>query len=132
MRASLGLGESWQTEAAADGRIAAVLAYDGESGEHAFAIYEGTGGKYAFRVGGKSSSIQRSVRAFEAGGATALLSMNAPGIAAVVCHGGPRYELDPGRPFVLVIPSGGFDLYDSAGDPVDLARDRWYESTELP
>ncbi len=57
--------------------------------------------------------------------------MNAPHIAAIECHDGERYEIDSNSPFVLIIPSGGFDVYDINGDLINLTQEGWYELTEL-
>lgn len=133
IEADIGLPQGWEVESAMDERAAAVLCFDAEEGGHSFYVYENTGGKsadYVFRYGGSSTSIERGLRAFSFGGATVLISMNALHIAAIESHGGGRYELDPARPFVLVIPGGGFDAYDSAGAPLDLEQEQWFETTD--
>ena len=134
VRQSQNVGSDWTVEIGLDGRAAAVLAYDPRKEEHVFSVYVNDGGTrpdYVFRYGGKSTSIQRGIRAFELEGATALISMNALGIAAVESHGGARYEVAPDRPFAIVIPGGGYDLYDSAGDLIDPARSGWFERTQV-
>lgn len=98
------------------------------------AVILGTGGAradYEFRYGGVSSSIEHGVRVFSLGTSSALLSMNAQHIAAIVCHDGQSFELDPDRPFVLLLPTGGFDAYDSAGQLIELDADGWHEQTSL-
>ncbi len=132
-RSFQGISNDWDIEITMDDRIAAVIAYNEQKDEHAFSIYENEGkGKtnYVFRYGGKSTSIERSVRVFKFEGTTAFISMNALHIAAIECHDGERYEIDPNMPFVLVVPSGGFDIFDSSGNSVDLSQDWWYELTE--
>ena len=54
------------------------------------------------------------------------ISMNRLGIAKIACHDGNTYQLDPESPFVLIIPSGGADIYDKNGD---LEQNWWYEIT---
>lgn len=133
VEADVGLSQGWEMESAMNGRAAAVLCFDAERGEHSFYVYENVGGEagdYVFRYGGSSTSIERCVRAFSFGGTTALISMNSLHIAAIDSHGGARYEIDPDRPFVLLIPGGGFDAYDSAGQLLNLEQEQWYEATD--
>ena len=127
------ISDDWNVEIAMNDRIAAVIAYDNQEGKHTFSIYENKGNKnanYMFRYGGKSTSIERGIRVFKFEGTTALISMNALRIAAIECHDGNRYEVDPNTPFVLVIPSGGFDVYDENGKLIDITQVDWYEQTE--
>ena len=127
------ISDDWNIEIAMNERIAAVIAYDNQESEHTFSIYENKGStktNYVFRYGGKSTSIERGIRVFKFEGTTALISMNILHIAAVECHDGERYEIDPNNPFVLVIPSGGFDVYDENGKLIDITQAGWYELTE--
>ena len=127
------ISDDWNIEIAMNERIAAVIAYDNQESEHTFSIYENKGStktNYVFRYGGKSTSIERGIRVFRFEGTTALISMNALRIAAIECHDGNRYEVDPNTPFVLVIPSGGFDVYDENGKLIDTTQVDWYEQTE--
>ena len=127
------ISDDWNIEIAMNDRIAAVIAYDNQESEHTFSIYENkdsTKTNYVFRYGGKSTSIERGIRVFKFEGTTALISMNILHIAAVECHDGERYEIDPNNPFVLVIPSGGFDVYDENGKLIDITQADWYELTE--
>ena len=127
------ISDDWNIEIAMNERIAAVIAYDNQESEHTFSIYENkdsTKTNYVFRYGGKSTSIERGIRVFKFEGTTALISMNILHIAAVECHDGERYEIDPNNPFVLVIPSGGFDVYDENGKLIDITQAGWYELTE--
>lgn len=127
------ISDDWNIEIAMNERIAAVIAYDNQESEHTFSIYENKGStktNYVFRYGGKSTSIERGIRVFRFEGTTALISMNILHIAAVECHDGERYEIDPNNPFVLVIPSGGFDVYDENGKLIDITQADWYELTE--
>ena len=127
------ISDDWNVEIAMNDRIAAVIAYDNQEGKHTFSIYENKGNKnanYMFRYGGKSTSIERGIRVFKFEGTTALISMNALRIATIECHDGNRYEVDPNTPFVLVIPSGGFDVYDENGKLIDITQVDWYEQTE--
>lgn len=127
------ISDDWNIEIAMNERIAAVIAYDNQESEHIFSIYENKGSiktNYVFRYGGKSTSIERGIRVFKFEGKTALISMNILHIAAVECHDGERYEIDSNNPFVLVIPSGGFDIYDENGKLIDITQADWYELTE--
>ena len=127
------ISDDWNIEIAMNDRIAAVIAYDNQESKHTFSIYENkdsTKTNYVFRYGGKSTSIERGIRVFKFEGTTALISMNILHIAAVECHDGERYEIDPNNPFVLVIPSGGFDVYDENGKLIDITQADWYELTE--
>ena len=127
------ISDDWNIEIAMNERIAAVIAYDNQESEHTFSIYENKGStktNYVFRYGGKSTSIERGIRVFRFEGTTALISMNILHIAAIECHDGERYEIDPNTPFVLVIPSGGFDVYDENGKLIDITQADWYELTE--
>lgn len=127
------ISDDWNIEIAMNERIAAVIAYDNQESEHTFSIYENKGStktNYVFRYGGKSTSIERGIRVFKFEGTTALISMNILHIAAIECHDGERYEVDPNTPFVLVIPSGGFDVYDENGKLIDITQADWYELTE--
>lgn len=127
------ISDDWNIEIAMNERIAAVIAYDNQESEHTFSIYENKGStktNYVFRYGGKSTSIERGIRVFRFEGTAALISMNILHIAAIECHDGERYEVDPNTPFVLVIPSGGFDVYDENGNLIDITQAGWYELTE--
>ena len=127
------ISDDWNIEIAMNERIAAVIAYDNQESEHTFSIYENkdsTKTNYVFRYGGKSTSIERGIRVFRFEGTTALISMNILHIAAIECHDGERYEVDPNTPFVLVIPSGGFDVSDENGNLIDIPQAGWYELTE--
>ena len=127
------ISDDWNIDIAMNERIAAVIAYDNQESEHTFSIYENKGStktNYVFRYGGKSTSIERGIRVFRFEGTTALISMNILHIAAIECHDGERYEVDPNTPFVLVIPSGGFDVYDENGNLIDITQVGWYELTE--
>lgn len=127
------ISDDWNIEIAMNERIAAVIAYDNQESEHTFSIYENKGStktNYVFRYGGKSTSIERGIRVFRFEGTTALISMNILHIAAIECHDGERYEVAPNTPFVLVIPSGGFDVYDENGNLIDITQAGWYELTE--
>lgn len=124
----------WIVEIAMNDRVAAVIAYDDQRNKHIFSIYKSdskANTNYVFRYGGKSTSIEHCVRVFKFESTTALVSMNALHIATIECHDGERYEIDPNMPFVLVIPSGGFDVYDNSGKLIDLTQDWWYELTEI-
>ncbi len=132
IRDSQQLPEDWQVEIAEDSRLAASLAYDPQKTEHAFSLYKIDGSGYVFRYGGKSTSIQRGVRVFHHEGSMALLSMNALEIAAIETGDGLRYALDPGLPFVLILPDGVFTAYDRSGAPIDIAQEPWYEVTPIP
>lgn len=128
-----GISNDWDIDITMNDSIAAVIAYNEQKDEHAFSIYENEGkGKtnYVFRYGGKSTSIERSVRIFKFESTTVFISMNALHIAAIDCHDGERYEIDPNMPFALVVPSGSFDIIDSNGNSIDLSQDLWYELTE--
>ena len=127
------ISDDWNIEIAMNERIAAVIAYDNQESEHTFSIYENKGStktNYVFRYGGKSTSIERGIRVFRFEGTTALISMNILHIAAIECHDGERYEVDPNTPVVLVIPSGGFDVYGEHGNLIDITQAGWYELTE--
>lgn len=134
VRSFQGISNDWNIEVAMNDQVAGVIAYDDQRSEHIFSIYKSNGTantNYVFRYGGKSTSIERSVRVFKFEGTTVLISMNALHIAAIECHDGERYEIAPNMPFVLVIPSGGFDVYDNSGKLIDLTQDWWYELTEI-
>lgn len=113
---------------------AAALYYEEDGSDHTFALYECRGTifkEYVFLHGGSATSIDRSVRAFrmEESGELVLFSMNKLRIAEIVCHHGEAYHLDPDSPFVLILPSGGADIYDENGDLIDLKQNEWYVVT---
>lgn len=127
------VSEDWDIEIAMNNNLAAALAYDVESGKHTFSIYENkneTFTNYVFRYGGKSTSIERSVRVFIFDNSIALLSMNELHISKIECHDGETYELNPNEPFALVMPNDGFDVYGADGNKIDLKQAEWYEQTE--
>ncbi len=135
IRSSQKLSSEWTIDVATSDKLAAVIAYDRQKEEHSFAIYKNnshTNVNYVFRYGGKSTSIERGVRVFKFEGAVAFVSMNALHIAAIECSDGERYEIDPSMPFVLIIPDGSFQIYDSSGDIIDITQAQWYEQTRLP
>lgn len=112
---------------------AAVLYYSDDRNDHSFAFYENKGrmiANYVFSHGGSSTSIERSVHVFRCQGELALFSLNELHIAKIVCHDGEIHLIDPEHPFVLIIPSGGADIYDKEGNLVDLGANSWYEITE--
>ena len=127
------VNEEWNVEVTMSDSYAAVIAYDDEQTDHAFAIYKNTNEtftNYAFRYGGSTTSVERSVSVYKFDGTLVLVSMNALQIAKIACHDGDTYELDPNRPFVLIMLSGGFDVYDNEGNLIDLEQDWWYEMRE--
>lgn len=127
------INDEWNMEISLNDNLAVVLSYDDDMSEHAFSVYKNTGNvvpNYKFSYGGESTSIERSVRVFKYDNTLALLSMNMLHIAKIECHDGITCEIDPNSPFALIIPSGGFDVYDSTGNIIDLAQDWWYEITD--
>ncbi|MGM9661516.1 MAG: hypothetical protein ACI3WR_00290 [Oscillospiraceae bacterium] len=133
LRKSQTIREDWNIEIAMSDSFAAALAYDDGLTDHSFAVYRNTGRlfeNYQFRYGGHTVSVEQSVSVYKYDGMLALLSMNALHIARIQCHDGETYEIDPDSPFVLILPDGGFDAYDSAGKLIDLEQDRWYEVRE--
>lgn len=133
LRESRTVEEDWNVEIAMSDGFAAAIAYDDERSDHSFAIYRNAGDvftAYTFRYGGHTTSVERGVSVYRFDDTLILLSMNAPHIERIVCHDGDTWEIDPGRPFVLILPSGGFDAYDSAGERIDLAQDWWYEERD--
>ena len=134
VRSSQKINSDWNVEVAMNDRVAAVIAYDDQRSEHTFSIYKSdskANTNYVFRYGGKSTSIERSVRVFKFEGTMVLISMNALHIVAIECHDGERHEIDPNMPFVLIIPSGRFDVYDNSSNLIDLTQNQWYELTAL-
>lgn len=134
MRNGQRLDDDWTFEIAMDERIAAALAYDSRKEEHTFSVYFNENSAkpdYQFRVGGKFTSLERSVRGFEFEGRFVFLSMNALQIAVIQCHDGSRYMVDPDMPFALIIPSGGVDVYDADGNELDITQDWWFQLSEL-
>ena len=112
--------------------LAAVLLFNEDKSDHSFKLYENKGrltANYVFSHGGSSTSIEESVRVFRYSGELALFSLNELQIARIVCHDGETHLVDPDRPFVLIIPSGGADFYNKAGDLIDLDQGGWYEIT---
>ncbi|HIQ66904.1 MAG TPA: hypothetical protein IAB74_00130 [Candidatus Faecousia excrementigallinarum] len=128
-----GVGESWEVEADMRENLAAGIAFCRETGDYSFGVYIQKGEKpgFVFRYGGKSTSIKESLRAFVYGDEVALISMNALQVAQVRSASGERFYVEPGEPFVLVIPGGGFEFYDAQGNPIPLTQNRWYEVTEI-
>ena len=113
---------------------AAALYYKEDGSDHTFALYETRGTifkEYVFLHGGSATSIDEGVRAFrmEKSGELVLFSMNRLRIAKIVCHDGEAYHLDPDSPFVLILPSGGADIYDKNGALIDLEQNEWYVVT---
>lgn len=124
------VNDGWNVEVAMSDNIAAALAYDDELTDYTFAIYRSSNDtfkNYEYRYGGHTASVEQSVSVYKYDGTLVLLSMNALHIAKIERHDGESYEIDPNSPFILVIPSGGFDVYDSDGDLIDLEQDWWYE-----
>lgn len=133
IRESQDIGDDWNIEIEMTDTIAAVLAYNADMSDYEFAIYENTNqstADYKFRHGGRSTSIERSVRVFKYSDAIAFISMNALHIAKIECHDGPSYEIDSNAPFVRVIQCGGFDVYAEDGSSIDLEQVSWYELTD--
>lgn len=132
-RKSQAIDKEWNVEVAMVDNFATVLSYNDDMSDHSFAIYRNRNGvhtNYVFWQGGNSTSIERSVRVFKYDDALALLSMNELHIAKIECHNGETYALNPDSPFVLIIPSSGFDVYDKNGNLIDLEQSWWYEVTK--
>lgn len=124
------VNDEWNVEVAMSDNYAAVIAYDDEQTDHAFAIYRNTSEaftNFVFRAGGHTTSVEKSVSVYKFDGTLALVSMNTLHIAKIECHDGDTYETDPNHPFVLILPSGGFNIYDNEGNLIDLEQDWWYE-----
>lgn len=126
------VNDEWNVEVAMSDNYAAVIAYDDEQTDHAFAVYrnDNTFTDYVFRYGGHTTSVERSVSIYKFDGTLVLISMNSLHIEKIECHDGDTYETDPNRPFALILPSGGFDVYDNEGNLIDLEQDWWYEIRE--
>lgn len=78
VRSFQGISSDWNVEVAMNDRVAAVIAYDDQRSEPIFSIYKSDGNtntNYVFRYGGKSISIERSVRVFKFEGTTVLMFM---------------------------------------------------------
>ena len=133
LRKNPGVTESWEVEADMGGNLAAGIAFCRETGDYSFGVYIQKGEKpgFVFRYGGHATSIKESVRAFVYGDEIALISMNALQVAQVRSASGERFYVEPGEPFALVIPGGGFEVYDAQGNPIPVAQDPWYEVTEI-
>lgn len=133
MREFQAVNDEWNVEVAMSDDYAAAIAYDGEQSDHTFAIYRNaneTFTDFAFRVGGHTVSVEKSVSVYKFEDTLVLVSMNALHIAKIERHDGDVYEFDPNRPFVIVMPSGGFDVYGDDGILIDLEQDWWYEIRE--
>lgn len=133
LRKNPGVTESWEVEADMGGNLAAGIAFCRETGDYSFGVYIQKGEKpgFVFRYGGQATSIKESVRAFVYGDEIALISMNALQVAQVRSASGERFYVEPGEPFALVIPGGGFEVYDAQGNPIPVTQDPWYEVTEI-
>lgn len=127
------LNEECNIEISMSDSFAAAIAYDDEQSDHTFAVYRNdndTFTNYIYRYGGHTTSVERSVSVYKFDGTLILISMNALHIEKIECHDGDTYEIDPNRPFALILPSGGFDVYDDEGNLIDLEQDWWYEIRE--
>lgn len=127
------LEQGWDMEVAMDGSLAAVLLYNDDRTDHTFKVYKDKGGNrtnYVFVHGGSLTSVERSVWVYNYDGMRAMISMNEMGIAKIICHDGAEYAVDPDAPFALVLPSGGFDVYDASGEQIDLSDEWWYEEVD--
>ncbi len=130
MRKYQAVNEEWNVEIAMSDDFAAVIAYDDNLTDHTFAVYKNandTFTDYEYRYGGHTTSVERSVSVYKFDGTLVLISMNALHISKIECHDGDCYEIDPARPFVLIVQSGGFDVFDNKGNLIDLEQDWWYE-----
>lgn len=133
-RAFQAANAEWNVEVAMSNNIAAVIAYDQEQTDHTFAVYTNENDiftNYVYRAGGHTTSVERSVLVYKSEGAFILISMNALHIAKIECHDGDPYEIDPNHPFVLIVPGGGFDVYDSNGSLIELEQDWWYGERKM-
>src|SRR5699024_3724366 len=124
---------SWELEADMGGNLAAGIAICRETADYSFGVYIQKGEKpgSVFRYGGHVTSIKDRVRAFGYRDERAVIIMNALQVAQVRSASGERFYVEPGEPFALVIPGGGFEVYDAQGNPIPVTQDPWYEVTEI-
>jgi len=121
---------SYEVSKSLNDKLCAMIFYDGARLDHTFSIYINRPGfsfGYFFISGGSSSQIESGIYAFdydEKG--TAMISMNADKVARILLDDGgdaTQIELDPGRPFAVVIPPdcGSVSLFDSDGAAVPVS-----------
>ncbi len=119
----------WEMAQAVNDELCAMLFYDVETRDYTYSIYmkkEGTAYGYFFSQGGNDAYIGEGVRGmiFDDKG-IALLSMNEDKVCRIEVenvNARQTMEIDPTRPFVVVIPvnSGEITMYDSLGNVVSL------------
>lgn len=134
LRQKSNVQSDWDIEIAMDSNIAVALAYAPDLTDYSFSVYRNANEKspdYEFRYGGNTASVEHGIRIFEYAGSLALVSMNELHIAKIECHDGTVFEIDPTRPFVIILPSGGFDVYDNSGNPINITEHPHYELTEI-
>ena len=116
----------WEAVQAANENMCALLFYNAEKTDCRFSVYltkEGLSYGYFFREGGADGFIVDGVRGliFEDKG-IALLSLNADRVSKIVVDGSESVEVDPLKPFAVVLPlnCGEITLYDAKGNIVTL------------
>lgn len=144
--------EDFTSQISMSGDVAAVLSYPADLSEAEYRVYLNTNSNhpdYVYRTGGDTTSIERCVCLLEDRGTFIFLSLNAPRIAQIRCENGTTYAVDPGKPFVLVIPEAGsllsengdgangyygytgVTVYDENGNVIDLTGLDWFEMRKI-
>lgn len=120
------INSEWEAVQAVNENICALLFYNEDKSNCIFSVYlarEGMSYGYFFREGGADGFIVDGVRGmiYEDKG-IALLSLNADKVSKIVVDGAESIEVDPAKPFAVVLPvdCGEITLYDARGNAVTL------------
>ncbi len=120
-RQSKTIGEDWNVQLAKTDDLAVLLFYSNDMSDHSFSIYRNKNKvfpNYVFIRGGSLSEIERSILTYNYDGSLVLLSMNSDRIAQIICHDGETYEVNPDSPFAIIVPQGGYDILNEAGNRI--------------
>ena len=123
---------NWVCALDASETACAVLLYDPEDpAQCRFRLYAAREGKegYFFLGGGNLSEVRDGVAVYDLRDSPdqAMLSANRPGVAQVKAADGTTVDVDPDRPFSLVLPRDAGDLIitDAQGAEVTYSQRIW-------
>lgn len=125
-RESQQIDSEWEAAQAINKDMCAMLFYNADKSDCRFSVYvtkEGMSYGYFFREGGTDGFIVDGVRGFMVQDkGIVLLSLNAEKVCKIEIDGMTDIEVDPSKPFVMVLPEGcsEISMYNMQDEMVTL------------